>query len=44
VDRVAANAPYVSDPGIWTDVLKAFRSAVDTFADATVASDGGGVP
>jgi len=44
VDRVAPNAPYASDPGIWVDVLKAFRSAVDTFADAAVASDPGGVP
>ena len=44
VDRVAPNAPYASDPAIWADVLKAHRAAVDTFADATVASDPGGVP
>jgi probable F420-dependent oxidoreductase len=33
VDRVATNAPYASDPQIWTDVLKAFRSRVDTMAE-----------
>jgi alkanesulfonate monooxygenase SsuD/methylene tetrahydromethanopterin reductase-like flavin-dependent oxidoreductase (luciferase family) len=33
VDRVAPNAPYASDPEIWTDVLKAFRSTVDTMAE-----------
>ena len=33
VDRVATNAPYASDPDIWTDVLKAFRSRVDTMAE-----------
>ena len=33
VDRVATNAPYASDPDIWTDVLKAFRSHVDTMAE-----------
>jgi probable F420-dependent oxidoreductase len=29
VDRVATNAPYASDPDIWSDVLKAFRSRVE---------------
>ena len=33
VDRVAPNAPYASDPGIWSDVLKAFRSEVDRMAE-----------
>jgi hypothetical protein len=33
VDRVAPNAPYASDPEVWRDVLKAFRSAVDTLAE-----------
>ena len=32
VDRVAPNAPYASDPEIWVDVLKAFRSEVDSLA------------
>ena len=44
VDRVAANAPYASDPDIWAEVLKAHRAAVDTIADATVASKPGGAP
>jgi hypothetical protein len=33
VDRVAPNAPYTSDPAIWVDVLKAFRSAADREAE-----------
>jgi probable F420-dependent oxidoreductase len=44
VDRVAPNAPYASDPSIWVEVLKAYRSAADTIADATVASDSVGAP
>jgi probable F420-dependent oxidoreductase len=44
VDRVGMNAPYPSDPEIWSEVLKTHRAAVDTFADATVASNPGGVP
>jgi probable F420-dependent oxidoreductase len=44
VDRVAPNAPYPTEAGIWTELLKAFRSAADTIADATVASSSGGVP
>jgi probable F420-dependent oxidoreductase len=44
VDRVAPNAPYPSDPAIWAEVLKAYRSAADTIADATVASNPGGEP
>ena len=44
VQRVATNAPYASDPDIWVEVLKAFHSAADTSADATVASKPGGDP
>ena len=33
VDRVAPNAPATSDPEIWLEVLKAFRSAVETMAE-----------
>jgi hypothetical protein len=38
VDRVAPNAPYASDPEVWRDVLKAFRSAVDTMAERRPAA------
>lgn len=45
VDRVAPNAPYASDPGIWTDVLKAFRSGVDSMTERrSEAPDPDGTP
>ncbi len=37
VSRVAPNAPYGAAPGIWAEVLKAFRTA----ADDTAVSDAG---
>ena len=33
VHRVAPNAPYASDPEVWSDVLKAFRYEVDRMAE-----------
>ena len=33
VDRVAPNAPVTSDPGTWQELLKAFRSSVETMAE-----------
>jgi probable F420-dependent oxidoreductase len=35
VDRVALNAPYVSEPGLWEDVLKGVRARVDSTGAAS---------
>jgi probable F420-dependent oxidoreductase len=39
VDRVAPNAPYASEPGIWVEVLKAFRAAADDTAVRDAADE-----
>jgi probable F420-dependent oxidoreductase len=40
VDRVGPNAPDTSDPGVWVEVLKAFRTEVDRLAGMHATATG----
>ena len=34
VDRIALNAPYAAEPGLWEDLLKAVRERVDSTGES----------
>ncbi|MGZ4712628.1 MAG: TIGR03617 family F420-dependent LLM class oxidoreductase [Acidimicrobiia bacterium] len=38
VDRAAINAPYPAEPEVWSEVLKAFRTAADTIGETSVVT------